>query len=222
MTLTGGRIATGSRACGDSRRPGRIACLAAVEFDRHASRATDTRDRLPGRGAGGSDIGHAARHRQRFGEFNSRDVRTEAVVDAATEGEHGGWFETLLVDRRAGDTDIAPAVHARALADKTLLDAWDIMPDRLDQAEQALTIARELGDQWRFCRSWGAVGGQLMTGGDLRTALHLASHGADASDARLHETGHDVAGATRAGGGPPRSGWAVAALGPACAVLQPQ
>jgi predicted ATPase len=33
------------------------------------------------------------------------------------------WFETLLVDRRAGDTDIAPAVHARALADKALLDA---------------------------------------------------------------------------------------------------
>jgi hypothetical protein len=151
-------------------------------------------------------------------------------------------------------------VHARALADKTLLDAWDIMPDRLDQAEQALTIAREvgdpaltaralaacgsiaaydadaaapyfaeasdlareLGDQWRFCRSWGAVGGQLMTGGDLRTALHLASHGPDAPDARLHEAGNQVAGTTGPGSGAPRSGRAVAALGPACAVLQPQ
>jgi predicted ATPase/class 3 adenylate cyclase/DNA-binding CsgD family transcriptional regulator len=161
------------------------------------------------------------------------------------------WFETLLADRRAGDTDIAPAVHARALADKALLDAWGIMPDRLDQAEQALMIAREvgdpaltaralaacgsiaaydadaaapyfaeasdlareLGDQWRlsqilgwqsyaaffagdpktayaagvegrdladsigdrfnarFCRSWGGVGGQLMTGRDLRGVI---------------------------------------------------
>ena len=68
------------------------------------------------------------------------------------------WFETLLADQGVGDTNVAPAVHARALADKALLDAWGIMSDRLDQAEKALTIARQVGDPTLVARALTACG----------------------------------------------------------------
>jgi predicted ATPase/class 3 adenylate cyclase/DNA-binding CsgD family transcriptional regulator len=68
------------------------------------------------------------------------------------------WFESLLADQGSGDTQVAPAVHARALADKALLDAWGIMSDRLDQAEQALKIAREVGDSALTARALAACG----------------------------------------------------------------
>jgi DNA-binding CsgD family transcriptional regulator len=68
------------------------------------------------------------------------------------------WFEALLADQGGGDADIAPAVHARALADKALLDAWGIISDRLDQAEKALTIARQVGDKALLARALAACG----------------------------------------------------------------
>jgi len=40
------------------------------------------------------------------------------------------------------------------LADKALLDAWGIMSDRLDQAQQALMIAREVGDPALTAAHW--------------------------------------------------------------------
>ena len=61
------------------------------------------------------------------------------------------WFETLLADQGVGDTNVAPAVHARALADKALLDSWGIMSDRLDQAEQALEDRARSGRSGADC-----------------------------------------------------------------------
>jgi predicted ATPase/class 3 adenylate cyclase/DNA-binding CsgD family transcriptional regulator len=72
--------------------------------------------------------------------------------------EGASWFEVLLADQVDIETDIAPAVVARALADKALLDAWGIMSDRLDQAQNALVIARQVGDPALVTRALAACG----------------------------------------------------------------
>jgi predicted ATPase/DNA-binding CsgD family transcriptional regulator len=69
------------------------------------------------------------------------------------------WFETLLADHSVDNGDIAPAVRARALADKALLDAWGVASDRMDEAEEAVAIAREVGDQALLARALTACGG---------------------------------------------------------------
>jgi hypothetical protein len=49
---------------------------------------------------------------------------------------------------------VAPAVHARALADKAVLvGGWGVTADSLQQARQALAIARELGDPTLLLRA---------------------------------------------------------------------
>ena len=55
------------------------------------------------------------------------------------------WFDAALTDLNAHPAEVAPAVRARALADKAVLDAH-VGGDSLDQAEHALAIAREVGD----------------------------------------------------------------------------
>jgi predicted ATPase/class 3 adenylate cyclase len=72
--------------------------------------------------------------------------------------EGASWFNTLLAEQDIGDVEVSPAVHARALADKALLDAWGIVSDRLDQAEKALTIARQVGDKALLARALAACG----------------------------------------------------------------
>src|SRR3984893_4316333 len=57
------------------------------------------------------------------------------------------WFDTALADLDAQHSEVAAAVRARALADKAVLDTWGgaaaSMDASMDQAEQALAIARE-------------------------------------------------------------------------------
>jgi DNA-binding CsgD family transcriptional regulator len=72
--------------------------------------------------------------------------------------EGWSWLETLLAAEDLGEMMVAPAVHARALADKALLEAWGILSDRLDQAELALSIAREVGDPALIARALTACG----------------------------------------------------------------
>jgi len=67
------------------------------------------------------------------------------------------WFDAVLTEDNASRGDVAPAVRARALADKTVLDAW-VNIYSLDAAEQALAIARELNDPALLVRALTACG----------------------------------------------------------------
>ncbi|UVO14383.1 LuxR C-terminal-related transcriptional regulator [Mycobacterium sp. SVM_VP21] len=52
------------------------------------------------------------------------------------------WFNAVLT----GGAAVAPAIRSRLLADKTVFEGWSGSYDRLDQAEQAVAIARDLDD----------------------------------------------------------------------------
>lgn len=67
------------------------------------------------------------------------------------------WFETALPKDLATCVDIEPAVHARVIADKVVLQSWTNNYQLID-AEQGLTIARELGDPALLARSLLACG----------------------------------------------------------------
>jgi DNA-binding CsgD family transcriptional regulator len=66
------------------------------------------------------------------------------------------WFDATLADLDAQHPEVAAAVHARALADKAVLDAFGA--DSLAQAEQSLAIARELDDPALLARALTACG----------------------------------------------------------------
>jgi predicted ATPase/class 3 adenylate cyclase/DNA-binding CsgD family transcriptional regulator len=73
-------------------------------------------------------------------------------------GEGCAWLEATLSDRTDDEWRIAPAVYARALADKVALDAWSGLPGSLDRAEEALAIARDVGDRALLARALTARG----------------------------------------------------------------
>ena len=56
------------------------------------------------------------------------------------------WFDAALTDQNAHPAEVAPAVRARALADKATLDAYAGATDSMEQAREALAIAREVDD----------------------------------------------------------------------------
>jgi predicted ATPase/class 3 adenylate cyclase/DNA-binding CsgD family transcriptional regulator len=66
-------------------------------------------------------------------------------------------FDTALADDNAQHPDVAAAVRARALADRALLAAL-MGADSLDQAQQALAIAREVDDPALLLRALTACG----------------------------------------------------------------
>jgi predicted ATPase/class 3 adenylate cyclase/DNA-binding CsgD family transcriptional regulator len=72
------------------------------------------------------------------------------------------WFDTALADLDAQHVEVAAAVRARALADKAVLDAWAgaaaSMDASMDQAEQALAIAREVDEPALLARTLIACG----------------------------------------------------------------
>ena len=68
------------------------------------------------------------------------------------------WFDAALADLDAQHLEVAAAVRARALADKAVLDAWVGAADSLDQAQQALAIAREVDDPALLARALTACG----------------------------------------------------------------
>jgi predicted ATPase/class 3 adenylate cyclase len=87
------------------------------------------------------------------------------------------WFDDALADL---DLDalwpgLPPAVRARALADKAILDTWVGSIDSLDQAERALAIAREVDDQALLVRALTAFG--LCAGQSYNTEAARACFG---------------------------------------------
>jgi predicted ATPase/class 3 adenylate cyclase/DNA-binding CsgD family transcriptional regulator len=63
------------------------------------------------------------------------------------------WFA-----QTAHQLEVAPALRARALADKAVLDAWAGATDSVDRAHQALTIARDVDDTALLARALTACG----------------------------------------------------------------
>src|ERR1700758_3942215 len=68
------------------------------------------------------------------------------------------WFDAVLAGLDTGHPGMAPAVCARALADRAMLANWVGAADSLDQAQQALAIAREVDDPAVLARALTACG----------------------------------------------------------------
>jgi predicted ATPase/class 3 adenylate cyclase/DNA-binding CsgD family transcriptional regulator len=68
------------------------------------------------------------------------------------------WFDTALADLDAKHPEVTPAVRARALADRAFLGILAGAAASLDQAEQALAIAREVDDPALLVRAVTACG----------------------------------------------------------------
>ncbi|WP_156686296.1 helix-turn-helix transcriptional regulator [Mycobacterium sp. Marseille-P9652] len=56
------------------------------------------------------------------------------------------WIDEALADMHTDHSQVAPAVAAWALADAALFDGWVGVPERKEQAAQALAIARQLDE----------------------------------------------------------------------------
>jgi predicted ATPase/class 3 adenylate cyclase/DNA-binding CsgD family transcriptional regulator len=72
--------------------------------------------------------------------------------------EGWAWFDAALADQTAQDTDVTPAVRARALADKAELGTQVGAANILDEAQQALAAAREIDDPAVLARALTAYG----------------------------------------------------------------
>ena len=70
-----------------------------------------------------------------------------------------GWFDAALTHPDVPHTEVKPAVRARALADQALLGSWGVGAATLDQAQQAVTIAREVDDPALLARTLAACCG---------------------------------------------------------------
>jgi predicted ATPase/class 3 adenylate cyclase/DNA-binding CsgD family transcriptional regulator len=69
-----------------------------------------------------------------------------------------GWFDAAFADQEAYHLVVAPAVRARALADKVALATWVVTGDSLTDSEEALAIARDLADPALLVRALTARG----------------------------------------------------------------
>jgi DNA-binding CsgD family transcriptional regulator len=73
-----------------------------------------------------------------------------------------GWFDAVLTDQNAEPGEVAPAVRARALADKATLNALMGATDNMEQALHALAIARDVDDPALLLRALTACGAISM------------------------------------------------------------
>jgi predicted ATPase/class 3 adenylate cyclase/DNA-binding CsgD family transcriptional regulator len=72
--------------------------------------------------------------------------------------EGRAWFDATLADLDAQHPEAAAAVHARALADKAVLDTFLGAADSRDQADQAVAIARDVNEPALLARTLTACG----------------------------------------------------------------
>jgi predicted ATPase/class 3 adenylate cyclase/DNA-binding CsgD family transcriptional regulator len=68
------------------------------------------------------------------------------------------WFDAALGDQSSQESEISPSVRVRAVADKAVLEVWAGVVGRVDDVEQALVVARELGDPAILVRALVARG----------------------------------------------------------------
>ena len=72
--------------------------------------------------------------------------------------EGTAWFEAAFDDVTVHHVEVPPAVRARALADRAMLDAAQFIHDHSAEAQEALAIARELDDPALLVRALTACG----------------------------------------------------------------
>ena len=94
------------------------------------------------------------------------------------------WFGAIFAQLHGAAATVAPAVHARALADIALLTAVLDSPDSLEQAKHSLAIAREVGEPELLARSLLACGAAAVydpetARGYLTEAIDLARRAGD-------------------------------------------
>lgn len=80
------------------------------------------------------------------------------------------WFDTVLADTDHDIYAIAPAVRARALADRAMLDIFVDATAGMAQAQQALAIAREVKDTALLARALTACGLISVVGASVEVA----------------------------------------------------
>lgn len=68
------------------------------------------------------------------------------------------WFDSLVSQADTDGTVVTPAVRARALADRAVLRMFVDAPASIEEAQQSLTIARELDDPALTARTLTACG----------------------------------------------------------------
>lgn len=73
--------------------------------------------------------------------------------------EGAAWFDTALTAAEALGAEVSPAVRAAALADRASLDAVQNSRAKVDEALEALAIARELDDSGLMLRALTACAG---------------------------------------------------------------
>jgi predicted ATPase/class 3 adenylate cyclase/DNA-binding CsgD family transcriptional regulator len=85
------------------------------------------------------------------------------------------WFNSILSEANAPRLKTTPAVYARALTDKALLDAWGGVSASMDQPQQAVQIAREVDDSALLTRALTACGFIAGNGDNPRVAWQYFS-----------------------------------------------
>lgn len=90
------------------------------------------------------------------------------------------WFAAALADHDAHPAGADPGLYARALADRALIDAVAGITDRLDDAQKALAIARDIEDPALL--AWALAAANLWQG-NLEAAVGLSREVIGESDA---------------------------------------
>ena len=80
------------------------------------------------------------------------------------------WFNSILSENNAPRLKTTPAVYARALTDKAMLDAWGGVSASMDQPQQALQIARQIDDPPLLTKALTACGFIAGNGDNPRVA----------------------------------------------------
>ncbi|MDT5333356.1 MAG: hypothetical protein QOF31_4653 [Mycobacterium sp.] len=70
--------------------------------------------------------------------------------------EGGAWLEAAVSGSDGSASEVSPALRARALADTAMLSSWLEITDALEQAEEALALARDVGDPALLTRALAA------------------------------------------------------------------
>ena len=86
------------------------------------------------------------------------------------------WLDAALGDHAAGGVEVGQAVRARALADTAMVRAWRGDAGGLEQAEEAVRLARQLNDPGLLGRTLGAAGFVAILLGGVRNPYYAEAN----------------------------------------------
>ena len=94
------------------------------------------------------------------------------------------WFDAAADDQKRQGSEVAPVVRVRAVVDRAFLEFWAGFPGQIDEVDQALAAARELGDPALLARALVARG--IVVGFDDNAARPYFAEGSDLARAIGH------------------------------------